>query len=50
MDSQDSRFLIEEIHKINENLQEQNRLLSEFLKYTLRHEGDNRKESAKDGD
>ena len=37
---------------ISEELHETNRLLGEFLKFQLRHEGDEfkRNESAKDGD
>jgi len=40
-----SQEIAKELHVINENLKEQNRLIAEVLKYLLRNEG--RNESAK---
>lgn len=46
MNDQHASQLIKAINSLVNNQVETNRLLSEFLKYTLRHEGDSRKESA----
>lgn len=46
MNETDSYKLIKAIYTLADNQAETNRLLSEFLKHTLRHEGDSRKESA----